>query len=374
MNAFLLVGYLIDKRPKPKEITHWPDISVLIPAFNEHAAIAQTVQAVANQQYPGKIQIIVIDNNSEDDTLKILRSLPISNLVIATENTRGKSYALNKGLSLAEYDYILTVDADTYLLPNAVKEITTRFLSAPPDTAAVAGSVYVKNSRENFMTRIQEWDYFHSIAAVKRIQSLFQGTLVAQGSFSLYKKKYIEEVGGWPPTVGEDIVLTWALLEKDYRIDFSENAIAFTNVPTTYRAFFSQRSRWSRGMIEAFLAHPKILTRPRLTTFLIYWNLLFPVIDTFFFFIFIPGVIAALFGYYFIAGPMTLAVLPIAILINLGFYLGQRKMFMEHDLKIRKNKVGFLYYMLFYYLLMVPSCIHGYLSEVFQSKKKWGKK
>jgi biofilm PGA synthesis N-glycosyltransferase PgaC len=374
MNVFLLVGYLIDKRPKDKQITHWPNISVLIPAFNERAAIAQTVEAIANQKYEGGIQIIVIDNASEDDTLKILQNLKVSNLVIATEATRGKSYALNKGLSLATYDYILTVDADTYLLPDAVKEIMTRFLSAPPNTAAVAGSVYVKNSRQSFMTRLQEWDYFHSIAAVKRMQSLFQGTLVAQGSFSVYKKTCIEEVGAWPATVGEDIVLTWGLLEKNYRIDFSEKAIAFTNVPTTYKAFFQQRSRWSRGMIEAFLAHPQVLIRPKLVTFLIYWDLLFPVVDACYFFIFIPSVIAAFFGYFFIVGPMTLAVLPIAFLINLNFFVGQRKMFSEHVLKIRKNKLGFVVYMIFYYLIMVPACIHGYLSEIFQLKKRWGKK
>ena len=50
------------------------------------------------------------------------------------------------------------------------------------------------------------------IAAIKRIQSLFQGTLVAQDVFSVYDRSVLLEVGGWPHTVGEDIVLNWKIL------------------------------------------------------------------------------------------------------------------------------------------------------------------
>lgn len=374
MNAFVLAAYLIDKRPKSKDVTHWPDISVLIPCLNEEKDIANTVTSIALQEYPGKIQMIVIDNGSKDDTVKILKSLTFPNLLLLEEKNKGKSYALNKGLAAAIYDYIMTVDADTYLLTDAVKKLVIRLLSVPTNTVAVAGSIYVKNSRESFITRLQEWDYFHSIAIIKRMQSLFQGTLVAQGSFSIYKKNCVLEVGAWPHQVGEDIVLTWALLEKGYRIDFSEEAIAFTTVPSTYKAFFAQRSRWARGMLEAFVTHPKVLLVAKYPTFFIYWDLFFPVIDTTYFFIFIPGVIMALFGYYFIAGPMTLAVLPIALVLNMIWFYGQRDMFAQHHLSVRKNKLGFVFYFLFYYLLMVPACIYGYLSEIFNIKKVWGTK
>ena len=199
--------------------------------------------------------------------MSILQSLRVENLVILSEKTKGKSYALNTGNSHATYDYIVTVDADTYLLPNALTALVSALLSGPSHTAAIAGSIYVKNSRENLLTRIQEYDYFHAIAAIKRMQSLFQGTLVAQGAFSLYKKNRLMEIGGWRDTLGEDIVLTWGLLEKGYRVDFSENAIAFTNAPTTYKEFYHQRRRWSRGMIEAFLFPSKNINHSSLNDF-----------------------------------------------------------------------------------------------------------
>jgi biofilm PGA synthesis N-glycosyltransferase PgaC len=49
--------------------------------------------------------------------------------------------------------------------------------SAAPDTAAVAGTVLVRNSRVNLFTRIQEWYYHLGIAAVKRMQGLYRATL-----------------------------------------------------------------------------------------------------------------------------------------------------------------------------------------------------
>jgi biofilm PGA synthesis N-glycosyltransferase PgaC len=59
---------------------------------------------------------------------------------------------------------------------------------------------------------MQEWDYFLGIASVKRMQGLYQGTLVAQGAFSLYRTQALRAAGGWPDAIGEDIVLTWRLI------------------------------------------------------------------------------------------------------------------------------------------------------------------
>ncbi|KGP64147.1 hypothetical protein EP47_10090 [Legionella norrlandica] len=347
---------------------------MLIAAYNEEQSILFTLNSLKNQTYPGKIDIILIDDGSKDKTVERARSLGLTNLTIINANHGGKAAALNIGLEKTKTDYVITIDADTYLVPTAVKELVIKLLSGPKGTIACAGSVYVKNSRQTLMTKIQEWDYFHAIAAIKRSQSLFQGTLVAQGAFSIYEKKALQEVNGWPEVVGEDIVVTWALLNKGYRIDFAERAIAFTNVPATYTQFFFQRSRWASGLFEAFWHYPGILLRPQLSTFYVYWNLCFIVFDTIFFFVFMPGLIAALFGYYFIAGPMTLAVIPLGLINNMIFYFGQREQFKICSLKVRKNVVGLILYILFYQFIMNPAVIHGYLSGLFRTKKTWGTK
>lgn len=374
MYMFLLISYLTDSRKNKPYNGVYPPVTILVAAYNEENSIEFTLNSLKNQKYQGLIEIILIDDGSTDKTVAKAKKLKWDNLQILKAQHKGKAAALNLALTHVTTDYIITIDADTYLQPSAIKYLMTKLLTGPEGTIACAGSVYVKNSRATLMTRIQEWDYFHAIAVIKRSQSFYQGTLVAQGAFSVYTKKSLEEVNGWPEVVGEDIVLTWALLNKGYRIDFAELAISFTNVPETYKQFFFQRSRWARGLIEAFHQYPGILLRPRLSTFYVYWNLFFILFDNVFFFVFIPGIIAALFGYYYIAGPMTLAVLPLGILSNLIFYVGQRDLFKRNNFKVRKNILGFFLYVLFYQFMMNPAVIYGYISELFRRKKTWGTK
>jgi biofilm PGA synthesis N-glycosyltransferase PgaC len=288
---------------------------------------------------------------------------------------RGKAAVLNAGLLEAKHELIVTIDGDTRLKPDALSYIVERLMSDPQGTVAVAGAVLVRNSRANLMTGAQEWDYFHGIAAVKRMQSMYHGTLVAQGAFSIYQKSALLEVGGWPECVGEDIVLTWGLLKKGHGIGYAEDAIVFTNAPTTFKQFALQRKRWSRGLIEALHHHEDLLFVPRLSVMFICWNLLFLPLDLVYTLIFIPGVIAAIFfQIYWIAGPMTLAVLPLAGFWNLVIYRIQSRMMTAQNLKVRHNPGGLFFYLLVYTILMQPVCVWGYWSELLGLTKKWGTK
>jgi len=377
MNAFLFTSLIMDHRPQRKKLDHYPPITILTAAYNEEAVILETLNSIELQNYTGPLEVIVIDDGSTDRTAQELdkaKSRFAWLQVITLPVNRGKSSALNLGLSHSSHDIIISLDADSYLYRDSLQSIVERFMEDPQNTRAVAGTILVRNSRESWVTRAQEWDYFHGISAIKRVQSLFQGTLVAQGAFSLYSKETLIEVGGWPDCIGEDIVLTWAILNAGYRIGHSEDACAFTNVPVTLRQFNRQRQRWSRGMIEAFKNHPGVLISPRLSTFFIYWNLLFPALDMIFTLSFIPGLVLAMFGYFWIVGPMTLALIPIAMAMNyLMFGIG-KTMFDHRGLRVRINIKGFLIYSLGYNLIMQPICFIGYLSEILNLKKAWGTK
>ena len=377
MNSFLLCSLLLDKRPVRKPLESYPSLTILVAAYNEEASIADTLKSIAMQQYSGELQVIVINDGSTDRTSSIvhdyLTDYPWLTLIDLEKNA-GKANALNQGLKIAKGELVLTVDADSYLYRDALSSIVERYREDPPHTRAVAGTVLVRNSRTSWIAQAQEWDYFHGIAAIKRTQSLFQGTLVAQGAFSLYDRATVVELGGWPVCVGEDIVLTWAILKAGYRVGHCEDACLFTNAPATLAQFVRQRRRWARGMIEAFKQHPGILLKPQLPTFFIYWNLLFPLMDLAFTIGFIPGLILALFGHYWIVGPMTLALIPLGLAMNLFMFWIEVQMFNHHHLKVRKNPFGFMIYVFFYALLLQPICLVGYLSEIFNFRKSWGTK
>ena len=377
MNAFVAMALLLDKRPPILLEQNYPPVTILVAAFNEADSIASSLRGIFLQDYAGSIQVIVINDGSTDNTLQIVKVLQAeySNLeLINLERNGGKAAALNHGLAQCKTDIVITIDADSYILKDGVRHLVGRYLSDPTNTKAVAGEILIRNSRENWITKAQEWDYFLGIATIKRIQSLFQGTLVAQGAFSLYEKKTVLALGGWPEMVGEDIVLTWKILDTGYRVGHAEDALAFTDCPNTLRKFVNQRRRWSRGLMEAFKTTPNILFKPRLSTLYVWWNTLFPFMDIAFTFGFIPGLILACFGVYWIAGPMTLSLLPMAFLLNWQMYLKGRAMFRAESLKVRTNVLGFIFYVFAYGLILQPACVYGYFSELFNLRKTWGTK
>ena len=377
MNAFIVLSLLLDARPIRKSIAEFPPVTVFVPAYNEEKSIRETVQSLLDQVYPGKLSITVINDGSSDGTAAEVESMLSSSSDLELINlpmNAGKSEALNYALSKCETELVMTVDADCWVLKDGVRHLVQRLLSDPPNTQAVAGSILIRNSRVNWITKAQEWDYFLGIAAIKRIQSLFQGTLVAQGAFSIYRKQALEAVGGWPKTVGEDIVLSWRLLSQGYRIGHAEDACAFTICPTTVRQFVRQRQRWSRGLIEAFKDSPKLIVKRRFSTLFVVWNVLFPFMDLAYTLAFIPGILLAFFGIFWIVGPMTLALIPPSILLNQVMYRTIIHTFEHEHLSVRRNRFGFLIYTLVYGIILQPANVYGYLSEVFRVRKTWGTK
>jgi poly-beta-1,6-N-acetyl-D-glucosamine synthase len=377
INAFMFASLMLDKRPTRTHLKSYPALSILVACFNEEKNISSTILSIYKQKYPGPLEVIVINDGSKDQTKNIVKRLikRFSWLkLMDVEENQGKALCLNQGLEAAKYNTIITIDGDSFLFKDALARIVERYKNDPPHTRAIAGAVMVRNSRENWITQSQEWDYFHGIATVKRVQSLYQGTLVAQGAFSLYDKKALQEVQGWPNTIGEDIVLTWALLEKNYRVGYCEDAIVFTEVPNTFLGFVRQRERWARGMFEAFQFHPKILFKNKLYVFFIWWDLFFPFMDIAFTFGFIPGLIAACFGHYWIVGPMTLSLFPIALFVNWVMYHIEGKMFNLQKLVVRRNILGFIIYIFPYSIMLQPAAVIGYFYQIAGIRKTWGTK
>jgi biofilm PGA synthesis N-glycosyltransferase PgaC len=383
MNAFLVASLMLDRRPPRRPLTVYPGVTVLIAAYQEEAAIADTLRTIAGEDYPGPLEVLVLNDGSSDRTAMVAADAiqrftfpPNAEVrLLDFPVNRGKAAVLNEGLCQAKHELIVTVDGDSRLNPSALTAIVERLMADPEHTQAVAGAVLVRNSRENLLTRAQEWDYFLGIAAVKRMQSLYQGTLVAQGAFSIYRKRALVEVGGWPHTVGEDIVLSWALLRNGHRIGYAEDAIVWTNAPTRLKQFARQRQRWARGLIEALNEHQALILKPRLSLMFIWWNLLFLPLDLVYTLIFIPGVLAALLlQKFWIAGPMTLAVLPFTALWTLVMFRVQARMFEAQGLNVRRNLGGFLFYTLGYMFLLQPVSVWGYAAEAAGVAKRWGTK
>jgi biofilm PGA synthesis N-glycosyltransferase PgaC len=374
LNANLIASLLIDRPPPLRFDLDFPALTVVIACFNEEETIEETLDYVAKQEYPGELQILVADDGSTDRTAELARrhaaSDPRISVVMLPHG--GKARALTGALKKVRTPLVATVDADTLLMPSSLERIVARLLISPPDTVAVAGAVFVRNSRRNFITRAQEWDYFLGIASVKRQQGLFQGTMVAQGAFSVYQTAALNGVGGWPDRIGEDIVLTWAMMREGGRVGYERTAIAFTGAPEDAASFARQRRRWARGMIEGLREHGgALLTGGRSNMHAVLVNFVFPYVDVVYSIAFPIGILLALTGNFAIVGPMTLAVLPLNIALSMIMFHLSKQSFDEVGLKVRQNRLGFLGYLLTYQLFMSPVSVAGYAQELFGATRRW---
>ncbi len=374
LNANLIASLLLDRPPPLRFDLAFPEATVVIACFNEEATIAETLEYVVAQDYPGRLRILIADDGSTDRTAELARARAATNPDIAVLSVphRGKAKTLTAALQRVRTPLMATVDADTLLMPSALQRVVARLLISPPDTVAVAGAVFVRNSRRNFITRAQEWDYFLGIASVKRQQGLFQGTMVAQGAFSVYRTAALLRAGGWPDRIGEDIVLTWAMMREGGRVGYERTAIAFTSAPEDARAFARQRRRWARGMIEGLREHGgALLVGGRSNVHAVLVNFVFPYLDVAFTIAFPIGIVLALFGNFAIVGPMTLAVLPLNIALSMIMFQLSKRSFDEVGLKVRQNRLGYLGYLFTYQLFMSPVSVTGYAQELFGAARRW---
>ena len=170
----------------------------------------------------------------------------------------GKYRALNAALATVSTPLVASVDADTLLHRDSLSYLIARVGGRPQDqhTCACAGALVAGNPTINLLTRMQGWDYRLGINGIKRMQSAYNSALVAQGAFSAYWTEDLRAVGGWPDAIGEDIVLTWTLMEARGVVQYEPTALGFTQVPERGRRFINQRSRWARGMIEGLKTNP----------------------------------------------------------------------------------------------------------------------
>lgn len=373
--AFMAASLVLDRQPPLSVLSPTTALTVIIAARNEERGIGRTIAAISRTDYAGPVSVILADNGSTDRTCAAARRtaahLGVS-LRIISEMTPGKSNALNTALRQVETPYVVTVDADTLLHVESLRRLVSRLESAPSDTAAVAGSVLVRNSRANLLTRVQEWDYYLGIAAVKRMQGLYQATLVAQGAFSLYLTAELRRVGGWPDAIGEDIVVTWRLMEQGDRVLFEPTAVAFTDAPVLLTHFMRQRARWARGMLEGLATVPPWRQTRRLTGLVAGIDLLIPLLDVGYALIWLPGVVLFLLGNPLIVSAWTLSVLPVSLLVYGRLRTFQvRHVFGPMDLQVRQNRIGYVAFLLGYQVLCSTAALAGYAQHIVGAHRRW---
>ncbi|MGH9715435.1 MAG: glycosyltransferase [Candidatus Acidiferrales bacterium] len=265
----LIIGLLalIEKfRPLPEDHPEYkPPVTVLIPAYNEEAAIIDTVSAALASGYP-RLEILVVDDGSKDRTAELVRNefRRDRRVRLLEQSNHGKATALNRGLSEASGEIIVSIDADTIVDPQAIPRLVRHF--ANPSIGAVAGNVKVMN-RNRWITRWQALEYITSQNLEKRAFDLLNCIPVVPGAVGAWRTEVLRNHGGFSgETVAEDTDLTLTIRREGWKILYDEEAIGHTEVPETIDTLIRQRFRWTFGILQAVWKHRDTAGNPRYGT------------------------------------------------------------------------------------------------------------
>lgn len=264
-----------------------PEVSVLIAAYNEETVIARTVSSALGSNYPVK-DVIVVDDGSSDGTSKsVVEAFGADPRVrLLRRPNGGKAAALNDAIAACNADLMFSVDADTQIDPNALGLLVRHF--EDPTVAAVAGNVKVGN-QVNILTQWQAVEYTTSQNIDRRAYALMNSITVVPGAIGVWRRKAVIAAGSYiSDTLAEDMDLTWRLRRAGHRLKNEPGALAYTEAPQSFGAFFKQRFRWAYGTLQCLFKHRRglfhhgffgWLALPTLWLFQIVFQALAPLVD-----------------------------------------------------------------------------------------------
>ena len=240
-------------RRRPPSVRHGPgylpDVSVVIPAYNEAAGIAATIRSMVTSRYRGRIEVIVVDDGSSDGTAAIARSLRIPYVRVISQPNSGKPGALNRGIAEARSDILILVDGDTIFQADTIGRLVAPLAAA--DVGAVSGNTKVGN-RRGFLGGWQHLEYVMGFNLDRRLFDLLGTIPTVPGAIGAFRRAALAAVGGVSTdTLAEDTDLTMALCRSPWRVVYAPDAIAWTEAPSSLRQLWRQRYRWSYGTMQA---------------------------------------------------------------------------------------------------------------------------
>ncbi|MDP6460135.1 MAG: glycosyltransferase [Gemmatimonadota bacterium] len=225
-----------------------PAVSVVVPVYDNAATLARLLRACRQQDHPGGVEVIVVDDGSRDDSAGIAEEAGVR--VIRQEN-RGPAAARNRGWREATADIILFTDADC-----VPRTDWARLLAEGVGGGfAAAGGTYGIVNPESALARSVH-------AEIVWRHSGFPEEIDFAGSFNLgVKRAAMEEVGGFdesfPLPSGEDNDLSYRLRDAGHRIRFVREAVVDHHHPDSLGRYLREQARHGEWRVVLYASHPR---------------------------------------------------------------------------------------------------------------------
>lgn len=240
-----------------------PSCTVIVPAYNEGKQVFDTLMSLARSTYPtDRLQIISIDDGSKDDTwqwMKKAKAMLGNRLEIYQQpKNKGKRHALYRGFHLGTGDVYVTVDSDSIVKTDTLRNLVSPFV-ADAQCGAVAGNIRVLNTDKALLPKMLDVSFVLSFEFVRSAESTLNSVLCTPGALAAYRKTAVmaclpqwinQTFMGKPSDIGEDRAMTNMILKQGHKVLFQRNAYAFTNVPESYKGLYKMFIRWGRSNVR----------------------------------------------------------------------------------------------------------------------------
>lgn len=238
-----------------------PTVSVIVAARNEEESIEQCVSSLIKLEYPrDKLQIIVVNDNSTDNTAAIVQKLTHAHPYISLLNAkpaqghlRGKANALTQGIEHSNGEILFFADADCIVPAMWVRETVSYYIES---VGIVAGLTNIPSKKTFEGMQALDWVYLLSVAAAAATWNM---PLTAVGNNLSVRRSAYDSVGGYrnlPFSVTEDYMLAqtiWLKTKLLIRYPVNAKTVVESRACPTWKDLFRQRQRWGVGGLDMVL-------------------------------------------------------------------------------------------------------------------------
>ncbi len=283
-------------------------LSAILPAFNEQDSVVDAVLALLNSRVPD-LEIIVVDDGSTDDTAgrvqrrfemtaiqpvhqellktapvrEVLRSQTNPNVWLIRKQNGGKADAVNAGVNLARFRYVLVTDADSIFEPDALRNALTTLGFNAGAHVGLGGMLRVRNGMQveegrvvahklppSLLGQFQVAEYMGAMAGSRAGWNFINGVPVLSGAYGIWRRDLMLELGGMTrETTHEDIEFTFRVHEhmrrtrQPYMITTQSDSVVLTEAPHRWIDLYRQRKRWQRVVFECAWRYRRMIGNPR---------------------------------------------------------------------------------------------------------------
>jgi putative glycosyltransferase (exosortase G-associated) len=241
----------------------WPMVSIIVPVYNSEDTLFACIASLEQQTYPkDSMQIILANNHSTDDSFGAFAQAQntFPDLILRYVNTdKGKASALNTAIYESIGTYVINIDSDGTLAPDAVHNMILRFEN-DASVAAMTGAILprkdlvvgIKSRWHRLIAKNEYYEYAQAFLSGRTIESNKDQLFTMSGAFSAFRREVLMETYLYnTDTIGEDTDMTFQIRTRlGKKVVICADAIFYIEPIAGLGELYIQRQRWQRGELE----------------------------------------------------------------------------------------------------------------------------